>query len=259
MLPSLPVGSQTKCTRHVQKDDRRDLTPLVYAYARAQRVGVPVPSVMCHVHTPIVPFDMLIMARARGESLNALAFDFQREQEVYRSVGATLRQLHGMSAHGFGTFSYANDAIVGEYESWDAYIQHKAKAYDALVRQGIISSDEHQFISTYCQPIQYTNPVATFAHFDFHGSHIFVDDTHVSDVIDFSKAGGGDALYDVANSLYYLSNAQARAFLDGYGVVDMDIVNKLFSAANKAVWSTENGFESRTHACQDLRAMLEAE
>lgn len=236
----------------------RDLSPIVHAYQLAQSINVPVPKILFHLQHPDLEYEILVTENAEGTDLSNCTFDLEEGRQVYKNIGASLRKLHSMPVIGFGSFVSHKNAFEGEYSSWQEYLKHKKRDYKILLQEEVISTDELEKIDFAYQSISDRVPQSSFVHNDYHGGHIFITNQNVSGVIDFSKAGGGDRSYDVAVALNYLSENQTESFLVGYGDIDMETVThyKLFIAANKAVWSTENGFESKTDANKKLERLV---
>jgi aminoglycoside phosphotransferase (APT) family kinase protein len=88
-----------------------------------------------------------------------------------------------------------------------------------------------------------------FAHGDLQISHVFVDGDEVTGVIDWSDAGRGDALWDLA--ILTLGHAeQLTDLVAGYGAdnVDLDVIRGWWSlrSLSAARWLIEHGFDPDT-------------
>jgi aminoglycoside phosphotransferase len=91
-----------------------------------------------------------------------------------------------------------------------------------------------------------------FTHGDLQTSHVFVDGDEVTGVIDWSEAGRGDALYDLAiltlGHEEHLSDVVA-----GYGTdVDLDVIRAWWSVRSlrAARWLIEHGFDPSSPGCE---------
>ncbi|MFC9970288.1 phosphotransferase family protein [Spirillospora sp. NPDC127200] len=84
-----------------------------------------------------------------------------------------------------------------------------------------------------------------FAHGDLQSSHVFVDGDEITGVIDWSEAGQGDALYDLA-TLTLGHRERLGDVVAGYGDdVDIDVIRAWWSlrSLRAARWLIEHGFD----------------
>jgi len=84
-----------------------------------------------------------------------------------------------------------------------------------------------------------------FVHGDLHVAHVFVDGDEVSGVIDWSEAGPGDAMHDLA-SLTLGHQEQLADVIAGYGAdVDLDAIRGGWSlrSLRASRWLIEHGFD----------------
>jgi hypothetical protein len=92
-----------------------------------------------------------------------------------------------------------------------------------------------------------------FTHGDVQGSHVFVDeDDEITGVIDWSDAGQGDALYDLAVLTLGHEN-HLDDVVTGYGGdVDLDIVRAWWSmrCLLSVRWLVEHGFDPFSPGCE---------
>jgi Ser/Thr protein kinase RdoA (MazF antagonist) len=99
-----------------------------------------------------------------------------------------------------------------------------------------------------------------FIHGDLQVAHVFVDGDEVTGVIDWSEAGQGDALFDLA-SLTLGHQEHLGDVLAGYGAdVDLDVIRAWWSlrSLRGARWLIEHGFDPNSPGCEFdvLRAQL---
>jgi Phosphotransferase enzyme family len=84
-----------------------------------------------------------------------------------------------------------------------------------------------------------------FMHGDLQVAHVFVEGAHVTGVLDWSEAGRGDALFDLA--LLTLGHEEHLGdVLAGYGTdVDRDVIRAWWSVKNLGAirWLVEHGFD----------------
>ena len=91
-----------------------------------------------------------------------------------------------------------------------------------------------------------------FTHGDFQITHVFVDGDAVTGVIDWSEAGQGDALYDLA-SLTLGHEKHLGDIVAGYGTdVDLDVIRAWWSlrSLRAAGWLIEHGFDPSLPGCE---------
>ncbi|MEU3574686.1 phosphotransferase [Kitasatospora sp. NPDC036755] len=91
-----------------------------------------------------------------------------------------------------------------------------------------------------------------FVHGDLQLSHVFVDGDEVTGVIDWSEAGRGDALFDLA-VLTLGHEEHLGDVLAGYGTdVDLDVIHAWWSLRSLIAvrWLAEHGFDPSAPGCE---------
>jgi aminoglycoside phosphotransferase (APT) family kinase protein len=91
-----------------------------------------------------------------------------------------------------------------------------------------------------------------FTHGDLQINHVFVDGDKITGVIDWSEAGPGDALYDLA-ILTLGHEEQLGDVVAGYGSdVDPDVIRAWWSlkSLRAARWLIEHGFDPSSPGCE---------
>jgi len=99
-----------------------------------------------------------------------------------------------------------------------------------------------------------------FTHGDLQVAHVFVDDDLVTGVLDWSEAGQGDAMYDLA-SLTLGHPEHLGDVIAGYGRdVDLDVIRAWWSLRSLLAvrWLVEHGYDPASPGCEVdvLRAQL---
>ena len=99
-----------------------------------------------------------------------------------------------------------------------------------------------------------------FTHGDLQVAHVFVDDAEVVGVVDWSEAGPGDGMYDLA-SLTLGHQEHLADVVAGYGAdVDLDVIRAWWSLRSLTAirWLVEHGFDPSSPGCEVdvLRAAL---
>ncbi|MFD9240352.1 phosphotransferase family protein [Streptomyces sp. NPDC059556] len=93
-----------------------------------------------------------------------------------------------------------------------------------------------------------------FTHGDLQIAHVFLDGDEVTGIIDWSEAGRGDALYDLAT--FTLGHEQHLGdVLAGYGTdtdVDIDVIHGWWSLRSLLAvrWLAEHGFDPFAPGCE---------
>jgi aminoglycoside phosphotransferase (APT) family kinase protein len=91
-----------------------------------------------------------------------------------------------------------------------------------------------------------------FTHGDLQVTHVFVDGDEITGVIDWSEAGKGDALYDLA-SLTLGHEEHLGDVVDGYGTdVDLDVIHAWWSLRSllNVRWLVDHGFDPFAPGCE---------
>ena len=91
-----------------------------------------------------------------------------------------------------------------------------------------------------------------FTHGDLQVTHVFVDGDEITGVIDWSEAGQGDALYDLA-SLTLGHEEHLGDVVAGYGTdVDLDVIRAWWSLRSLLVvrWLVEHDFDPFAPGCE---------
>jgi aminoglycoside phosphotransferase (APT) family kinase protein len=91
-----------------------------------------------------------------------------------------------------------------------------------------------------------------FTHGDLQVDHVFVDGDELTGVVDWSEAGPGDALYDLA--ILTLGNrGRLGEVVAGYGAdVDRDVIRAWWSLRSLVAirWLVEHGFDPSSPGCE---------
>ena len=91
-----------------------------------------------------------------------------------------------------------------------------------------------------------------FTHGDLQISHVFVETDEVTGVVDWSEAGQGDALYDLA-SLTLGHEEHLGDVVAGYGTaVDLEVIHGWWSLRSLGAirWLVEHGFDPSSPGCE---------
>jgi aminoglycoside phosphotransferase len=91
-----------------------------------------------------------------------------------------------------------------------------------------------------------------FTHGDLQITHVFVDRDEITGVVDWSEAGQGDAMFDLA-SLTLGHEERLGDLIAGYGTdVDLDVIRAWWSlrSLGNVRWLTEHGFDPFSPGCE---------
>src|SRR6266700_1510563 len=184
---------------------------------------------------------VLAIAAVPGTALGRLGEPSTASPAAWAAAGAAIRKLHDAPlptwpGQGRGLDELAAD-LNGECER--------------LVTNGVLPADlvtrNRQVAEAALRP---WTPV--FAHGDLQIAHVFVDGDEITGVVDWSEAGQGDALYDLA-SLTLGHEEHLGDVVAGYGTdVDLDVIRAWWSlrSLRAARWLIEHGFDPSSPGCE---------
>ncbi|MFF7212990.1 phosphotransferase family protein [Streptomyces sp. NPDC008238] len=214
--------------------------------ADQERVDVEVDAMaLAPVPTPEVLWrrpPVLAIAEVKGTALGRLGEPSTASPSAWAAVGAVLRTLHeaplppwpGRRRRSPGEFAAELDAECA-----------------LLVTNGVLPADlvarNRQVAEAALRP---WTPV--FTHGDLQIEHVFVDGGEVTGVIDWSEAGRGDALFDLA-TLTLGHEEHLADVLSGYGTdVDRQVIRAWWSLRSLlgVRWLAEHGFDPFAPGCE---------
>ncbi|MEV0172118.1 phosphotransferase [Streptomyces sp. NPDC050803] len=185
---------------------------------------------------------VLAIAAVPGTALGRLGEPSTASSAAWAAAGAAVRKLHDAplpprrGRAGRGLEELAAD-LDGECE-W-------------LVTNGVLPADlvtrNRRVAEAALRP---WTPV--FTHGDLQTLHVFVVDDEVTGIIDWSEAGQGDALFDLA--ILTLGHEERLGdVVAGYGTdVDLDVIRAWWSLRSLVVvrWLVEHGFDPFAPGCE---------
>lgn len=199
-------------------------------------VPVPTPEVLwCKPH-------VLAIAAVPGTTLGRLGGPATGSPAAWAAAGAAIRKLHDAPLpprHGRAGRSRA--ALTAELDD----------ECEALVANGILPADliarNRQVAEAALRPW-----TPAFTHGDLQIAHVFVEDDEVTGIIDWSEAGQGDALYDLAT--FTLGHEEhLDDVIAGYGTdVDLEVIHGWWSLRCLLIvrWLIEHGFDPFAPGCE---------
>lgn len=199
-------------------------------------VPVPTPEVLWR-KPPV-----LAIAAVPGTTLGSLGGPATGSPSAWAAAGAAIRKLHeaplpprtGRAGRGI-------DVLAAELDEECAL----------LVTTGLLPADlvtrNREVAEAALRPW-----TPAFTHGDLQIAHVFLDGDEVTGIIDWSEAGQGDPLYDLAT--FTLGHEDHLAdVVAGYGTdVDLDVIQAWWSMRSLLVvrWLSEHGFDPFTPGCE---------
>jgi aminoglycoside phosphotransferase len=182
---------------------------------------------------------VLALSAVPGTPLGRLGEPSTSSSAAWAAAGAAVRMLH--------------DAPLPPWpgHSPDGLASHLDGECEWLLANGVLPLDvvarNRRIAEGALRP---WTPV--FTHGDLQVDHVFVDGDEIAGVIDWSEAGPGDALYDLA-VLTLGHEEHLGNVLAGYGTdVDLDVVRAWWSlrSLGAARWLIEHGFDPSSPGCE---------
>jgi aminoglycoside phosphotransferase (APT) family kinase protein len=182
---------------------------------------------------------VLALAALPGKALGRLGQPSTASPEAWAAAGAAVRMLHNAPLPPWPG------------KSLDEITSHLDGECEWLLTNSVLPADlvtrNRQVAEAALRP---WTPV--FAHGDLQVSHVFVDGDEITGVIDWTEAGPGDALYDLA--ILTLGHRERLGdVVAGYDTdVDFDVIRAWWSLRSlQAVrWLIEHGFDPATPGCE---------
>jgi aminoglycoside phosphotransferase len=197
------------------------------------RAPVPTPEVLWR-KPPV-----LALAALPGTALGRLGEPATAPAETWTAAGAAVRTLHDAPLPPWSGLSL--DEIASTLDSECAWIL----ANDVLPAR--LVERNREVAEAALRP---WTPV--FAHGDLQIAHVFVDGDLITGVVDWSEAGPGDAMYDLA-SLTLGHPEHLDDLVAGYSAdVDLDVIRGWWSlrSLRSIRWLVEHGFDPSSPGCE---------
>ena len=182
---------------------------------------------------------VLALAALPGTALGRLGEPSSASSAAWVAAGAAVRMLHDAPLPPWSSSRFDNLAsrLDGECER--------------LVVSGILPTDLVSHNRRVAEAALQPSP-PVFAHGDLQIGHVFVDGDEITGVIDWSEAGRGDALFDLA-SLTLGHEEHLGDVVAGYGTdVDLDVIRAWWSLRSLLAvrWLVEHGFDPFAPGCE---------
>lgn len=187
---------------------------------------------------------VLALAALPGTVLGRLGGPTTGSSAAWAAAGAAIRKLHDAPLPPrTGRAGRSTAALTTELDG----------ACASLVTDGVLPADlvtrNRRAAGAALRP---WTPV--FTHGDLQIAHVFVDGDEVTGIIDWSEAGRGDALYDLAT--FTLGHEEhLDDVLAGYGTdvdLDLDVIRGWWSLRSLLAvgWLIEHGFDPFAPGCE---------
>ncbi|OXY97523.1 phosphotransferase family protein [Streptomyces sp. 2R] len=187
---------------------------------------------------------VLAIAALPGTTLGRLGGPSTGSSAAWAAAGAAIRKLHDAPLPPrTGRAGRSRVALAAELDA----------ECELLVTNGLLSTD----LVTHNRRVAEAalRPWApAFTHGDLQIAHVFVDGDEVTGIIDWSEAGRGDALYDLAT--FTLGHEKQLAdVLAGYGTgrpINLEVIRAWWSLRSLLAvrWLTEHGFDPFAPGCE---------
>jgi aminoglycoside phosphotransferase len=182
---------------------------------------------------------VLALAALPGTALGRLGEPSSASPAAWAAAGAAARMLHDAPLPPWSGLTL--DALASRLEA----------ECDLLTRNGILPTDlvtrNRRVAEAALRPW-----ARVFTHGDLQVDHVFIDDDKITGVVDWSEAGQGDPLYDLA-TLTLGHEDRLGDVLAGYGTeVDLDVIRGWWSWRSLIAirWLVEHGFDPFSPGCE---------
>ncbi|MET7729981.1 phosphotransferase [Streptomyces sp. NPDC005402] len=185
---------------------------------------------------------VLALAALPGTTLGRLGGPSTGSPTAWAAAGAAIRELHDAPLPPrLGRAGRSIIALVAELDD----------ECERLVTNGVLPADlvtrNRQVAEAALRPW-----TPAFTHGDLQIAHVFVDGDEVTGIIDWSEAGRGDALYDLAT--FTLGHEEhLDDVIAGYGTdIDLDVIHAWWSLRSLLAvrWLAEHGFDPFEPGCE---------
>ena len=182
---------------------------------------------------------VLALAALPGAPLGRLGEPSTASAAAWTATGATVRRLHDAPLPPWAGVSLDEKASSLESEcAW--LLANDVLPADLVTRNREVAE----------AALRPWTPV--FTHGDLQVAHVFVAGDEVTGVLDWSEAGRGDAMYDLA-SLTLGHPEHLGDVVAGYGAdVDADVIRAWWSLRSLTAirWLVEHGFDPASPGCE---------
>ncbi|NJQ15374.1 phosphotransferase family protein [Streptomyces bohaiensis] len=185
---------------------------------------------------------VLAIAAVPGQTLGRLGGPSTGSPAAWAAAGAAIRQVHEAPLPSrLGRAGRSSTDLAAEIGA----------ECEALVAGGLLPAELVSRCRRVCEAV--LRPWApSFTHGDLQIAHVFLDGNAVTGIIDWSEAGRGDALYDLAT--FTLGHRdQLGHVLAGYGSgTDLDVIRGWWAVRSLLAirWLVQHGFDPFLPGCE---------
>lgn len=182
---------------------------------------------------------VLALAALPGTALGRLGEPSPASPAAWAAAGAAIRTLHDAPLPPWPGRTL--DAWAADLDAECAWL-----LADDVLPAGLITRNR-RIAEAALRP---WTPV--FAHGDLQITHVFTEDDEITGVLDWSEAGRGDALFDLA-TLTLGHEDRLADVITGYGAdVDLDVVRGWWSLRSlvNIRWLADHGFDPAAPGCE---------
>ncbi|MER5950428.1 phosphotransferase [Streptomyces sp. NPDC001904] len=185
---------------------------------------------------------VLAIAALPGTTLGRLGGPSTGSPAAWAAAGAAIRKLHDAPPPPWpGRAGRSSGALAAELDD----------ECELLVTNGVLPADlvgrNRQVAEAALRPW-----TPAFTHGDLQIAHVFVDGDEVTGIIDWSEAGRGDALYDLAT--FTLGHEERLDdVIAGYGTgIDLEVIRAWWSLRSLLAvrWLIDHGFDPFAPGCE---------
>ncbi|GAA3633221.1 phosphotransferase family protein [Microlunatus ginsengisoli] len=190
---------------------------------------------------------VLALAAVPGTPLGRLGTPSTASPAAWSAAGAAVRSLHDLPLPPWPGRSL--DRLTAELAAeCDWLVAHDALPADLVRRNRAVAE----------AALRAWTPV--FVHGDLQADHVFLVGDRVSGVIDWSEAGRGDALFDLAILTFGHENHLDDVVAGYGGDVDLEVIRAWWSLRSLVAirWLSQHGFDPYAPGCEVdvLRAQM---
>ncbi|MEU2318739.1 phosphotransferase family protein [Streptomyces althioticus] len=185
---------------------------------------------------------VLAIAALPGTTLGRLGRPSTGSPAAWAAAGAAIRELHEAPLPPRpGQAGRSSVALAAELDAeCESLVTNDVLPADLVIRN-------RQVAEAALRPW-----TPAFTHGDLQVAHVFVEGDEVTGIIDWSEAGRGDALYDLAT--FTLGHEEhLNDVVAGYGTdVDLDVIHAWWSLRSLLAvrWLIEHGFDPFAPGCE---------
>ena len=178
----------------------------------------------------LLALNFVVMNRFDGRTVSQWERSLDRDEthEIYRQMGAALRQIHAVALQSFGYL--VADGVIQPFDSNRAYMlsqfERKLSGFAQFGGRPALATQLDAYLKRSADLLDgCKQPV--LCHYDYHSGNLLADRRdgvlQLTGIIDLENAIAGDPLMDLAKTIAYSvrDDATKRAGLfDGYGPID---------------------------------------